>query len=345
MAKLLRACDIPLALAIMALTVIIAGGFVRIHDAGESCPDWPTCFGTLGFDVSEEEQTAWYEANPDEVDSRGENHRYTSFEIFTEWFHRLLATSSGAVVILGLVLVRKSREKLSDENWKAAIIALIVVISQGALGAITVIFDNHSWSVVLHLMFALIYTGWLLWWWLLWRRDVGALPNWADLSKNLAQDVKTFFGIATLVTLPVLLLGVWIATGEGGSYNGGCSVGWWQGWPLCQGSVIPDLASMATLAAWVHRFAVLLVGVWLVKGYLDLRKRLEGGSKNLEWVFGLGVLAFILNIVVGASYVIIAGDGEFPELLSLLHLDLATDSILLFGLGYTLCILNQYGDS
>ncbi|HJL59189.1 MAG TPA: COX15/CtaA family protein, partial [Candidatus Thalassarchaeaceae archaeon] len=83
MAKLLRACDIPLALAIMALTVIIAGGVVRIHDAGESCPDWPTCFGTLGFDVSEEEQTAWYEANPDEVDSRGENHRYTSFEIFT----------------------------------------------------------------------------------------------------------------------------------------------------------------------------------------------------------------------------------------------------------------------
>ncbi|MDP6379209.1 MAG: COX15/CtaA family protein [Candidatus Thalassarchaeaceae archaeon] len=341
MAKWLRAYDIPLLLAVMALTVIIAGGFVRIHDAGESCPDWPTCFGTLGFDVSEDEQTAWYDSTG-EYDSRGENHRYTSFEIFTEWFHRLLATSSGAVVILGLILVHRSRDELSDENWKAAIIALIIVISQGALGAITVIFDNHSWSVVLHLMFALVYTGWLLWWWLLWRRDVNALPNWAILADNIAQDEKKFFGIATLVTLPVLLLGVWVATGEGGSYNAGCSVGWWQGWPLCQGSLIPDLlANTAILVAWIHRFAVLLVGAWLVKGYLDLKKRLDRGAKNLEWVFGFGVLAFILNIAVGALYVILAGSGEFPEILSLLHLDLATDAILLFGLGFTLCYLNQ----
>mgnify|MGYP001183054763 CR=1 FL=1 len=341
MAKWLRAYDIPLLLAVMALTVIIAGGFVRIHDAGESCPDWPTCFGTLGFDVSEDEQTAWYDSTG-EYDSRGENHRYTSFEIFTEWFHRLLATSSGAVVILGLILVHRSREELSDENWKAAKIALIIVISQGALGAITVIFDNHSWSVVLHLMFALVYTGWLLWWWFLWRRDANALPNWATLAENVAQDEKKFFGMATIVTLPVLLLGVWVATGEGGSYNGGCSVGWWQGWPLCQGSLIPDiLASTAILAAWIHRFAVILVGAWLVKGFLDLKKRLDGAAINLEWVFGLGVLAFILNIVVGALYVIIAGSGEFPEILSLLHLDLATDAILLFGLSYTLCHLNQ----
>ena len=73
MVKWLRTCDIPLLLAVMALTVIIAGGFVRIQDAGESCPDWTTCFGTLGFDVSEDEQTAWYDSTGD-YDSRGESH-------------------------------------------------------------------------------------------------------------------------------------------------------------------------------------------------------------------------------------------------------------------------------
>ena len=117
MAKLLRACDIPLLLAVMAITVIIAGGFVRIHDAGESCPDWPTCFGTLGFDVSQQEQTEWYDSTG-EYDSRGENHRYTTFEIFTEWLHRLLATASGFVVICGLIVVRMRRDELSDENIK-----------------------------------------------------------------------------------------------------------------------------------------------------------------------------------------------------------------------------------
>ena len=58
-------------LIVITFLVIALGGIIRIYDAGESCPDWPTCFGTLGFDVSEAEQEAWYEANPDEIDSRG----------------------------------------------------------------------------------------------------------------------------------------------------------------------------------------------------------------------------------------------------------------------------------
>jgi len=325
----------------MALSVIVAGGFVRINDAGESCPDWPTCFGTFGFDVSEADQAAWYESTED-YDSRGMDHRYSSFEIFTEWFHRLLATGSGAVVIAGLFMVHKKRDKLSDENWRAAIIALVVVIAQGALGAITVMFDNDSWSVVLHLIFALAYTGWLLYWWLIWLRDVDELPSWAILSQTHSSEEKKNFGIFTLGSLPVLLLGVWIATGEGGIYNQGCSVGWWQGWPLCQGEVIPDImANMAVLAAWVHRVAVLLVAIWLVKGYLDLKKRLDGSAKYLQLIFGLATIGFLLNIAVGALYVILAGSGEFPEWLSLVHLSLGSDVILLFGLGYTLCHLND----
>ena len=78
-------------LIVITFLVIALGGIIRIYDAGESCPDWPTCFGTLGFDVSEAEQEAWYEANPDEIDSRGAGHRYTTFQIFTEWGHRVLA--------------------------------------------------------------------------------------------------------------------------------------------------------------------------------------------------------------------------------------------------------------
>ena len=70
----------------LTIIVIAVGGVIRIYDAGESCPDWPTCFGTWGFDVSEAEQEAWYEENPNEIDSRGSGHRYSTFQIFTEWF-------------------------------------------------------------------------------------------------------------------------------------------------------------------------------------------------------------------------------------------------------------------
>ena len=48
------------ALIVVTFLIIALGGVVRIYDAGESCPDWPTCFGTWGFDISEAEQAAWY---------------------------------------------------------------------------------------------------------------------------------------------------------------------------------------------------------------------------------------------------------------------------------------------
>ena len=88
-------------IVITTILVITLGGTIRIYDAGESCPDWPLCFGTFGFDISEEEQGEWWEENPDEIDSRGSSHRYTTFEIFTEWIHRFLA----GVILAPLVIL------------------------------------------------------------------------------------------------------------------------------------------------------------------------------------------------------------------------------------------------
>ena len=99
----------------ITILVIAAGGVIRIYDAGESCPDWPTCFGTWGFDISEEEQKEWFDKNPSEIDSRGSSHTYTSFQIFTEWIHRLLAGALlGPLVILNWLLIRKD-EELTNE--------------------------------------------------------------------------------------------------------------------------------------------------------------------------------------------------------------------------------------
>ena len=61
---------LPFAIAIMAMLIITVGGTIRIYDAGESCPDWPKCFGTWGFDISEEDQGEWY-GETEEYDSRG----------------------------------------------------------------------------------------------------------------------------------------------------------------------------------------------------------------------------------------------------------------------------------
>ena len=66
---------IPLVIVFLSILVVATGGFIRINDAGESCPDWPKCFGSWSFDISESEQEAYWEENPDEIDSRGINQR------------------------------------------------------------------------------------------------------------------------------------------------------------------------------------------------------------------------------------------------------------------------------
>ena len=45
----------------------------------------------LGGLISQRKNRGMVGENPDEADSRGSGHRYSSFQIFTEWFHRLLA--------------------------------------------------------------------------------------------------------------------------------------------------------------------------------------------------------------------------------------------------------------
>ena len=39
------------AAALLAFCVIVFGGFVRLSNAGLSCPDWPTCYGRAAWPV------------------------------------------------------------------------------------------------------------------------------------------------------------------------------------------------------------------------------------------------------------------------------------------------------
>ena len=81
----------------LALCVIVFGAFVRLSNAGLSCPDWPTCYG----------QATWPSAG-DEVDHAATAIRaFDDTRAWREQVHRMLAGTLGVLVLLLAVLAAK----------------------------------------------------------------------------------------------------------------------------------------------------------------------------------------------------------------------------------------------
>lgn len=306
----------------MTLCIIIAGGTIRINDAGESCPDWPQCFGTWGFDVSADEQGAYWAENPDEIDSRGIDHRYTTLEIFSEWFHRLLVGIIAIPVLLNAILARRMVETYGKTVYRSTILSGILLVAQALVGALTVSMDNVDWSVALHLSLASIFTGTFLFQYFAMRKAEGSELGLFSMNAEFvsANRLRVDAMMGSVFTL--LILGAWVSSTAGGQYNQGCSVGFPNGWPKCNGTLLPSLDGPGVLVQMIHRFGAVLVGLVLVSGSARLRS--EARIHSVTPLFGritdFAAGLWILNVFVGGSYIVLADMEEFPEWVSLLHL-------------------------
>lgn len=102
----------------LALGVIVFGAFVRLSNAGLSCPDWPTCYG----------RAAWPTAASDAVD-----HAATAIrpvEVHKAWreqLHRMIAGALGVLVlVLALLAARRRRHGVLQVVAAAALVALAI---------------------------------------------------------------------------------------------------------------------------------------------------------------------------------------------------------------------------
>ncbi len=322
---------LPLIIALIAILVVLTGGFIRINDAGESCPDWPKCFDSWSFDISESEQEEYWDEHPEQADSRGINHRYTTFEIFTEWFHRVLV---GVVLfpicILNLYKVNKSKIDLSPKVHLMSIVVFILLIMQAIAGAITVFYDNADWSVSVHLTLALLFISSLIYQSLLWAKDTNKLSENILVDSNLRFQLNKYLNSIIFSLFALLFIGAWLATSEWGNYASACSIGWIEGWPLCQGKFIPNFEIKGTNIQMIHRIVALLVGFYLVYAVLKIKKICKTEAKIISNLSISGVLLVFVNGLIGGSYVVFAGSDGFPEYLSLLHLICGSLALLCF---------------
>jgi len=102
----------------LALGVIVFGAFVRLSDAGLSCPDWPTCYG----------RAAWPTAA-----SPADDHAATAIrpvEVHKAWreqFHRMIAGVLGVLVLaLAVLAARKRRFGVVQVLAASVLVALAI---------------------------------------------------------------------------------------------------------------------------------------------------------------------------------------------------------------------------
>src|SRR5512141_1166987 len=92
--------------AILALVVVVFGAFVRLSNAGLSCPDWPTCYGRATWPTQAHEIA---QANAS-FERAVETHK-----AWREQLHRHLAASLGLLIlVLALVAARRQRLGLAS---------------------------------------------------------------------------------------------------------------------------------------------------------------------------------------------------------------------------------------
>ncbi len=227
----------------LAVCVILFGAFVRLSNAGLSCPDWPTCYGKATWPTGTVDEAAANVAYPERM--------VESHKTWREQFHRHIAALLGVLVLslallaarhrraglltvlaasgliaasipayigayyliafglagsgLGLLLVAAVRWDNRDFARISAI-ALAVIIMQAMLGMWTVTWLLKPVVVMAHLLGGLTTLSLLLW--IAWR----STPNqWVISTSSRTLKHLLWAGVA--------LLGVQIALGGWVSAN------------------------------------------------------------------------------------------------------------------------------
>ncbi len=129
--KILR--NLALLAAVFAFGLVMFGAFVRLSNAGLSCPDWPTCYGQATWPQHAQAVAHADAAFPDRP--------YEAHKAWREQVHRFLAGTLGVMVLL-LALIASQRKR-------SALLAVIAGAVFAAVGVGLYMRDEHAWSSLL----------------------------------------------------------------------------------------------------------------------------------------------------------------------------------------------------
>ncbi|MGH9315616.1 MAG: COX15/CtaA family protein [Thermoanaerobaculia bacterium] len=244
--------------------LIVAGGLVTSTESGLSVPDWPTSYGwsMFTFPVSK-----WVGG------------------IRFEHTHRLIASAVGLLTVaLAIGLARRE-----PRAWvrKLGYAALGVIITQGLLGGLTVLFLLPTAVSVAHACLAQTFFC------LIVALSVVTSPRWRNAEPAPSASIAWVGTSAVVMIFGQLLLGAVIRHTKAGLAI--------PDFPLAFGRLVPPISSFGVGIHFAHRVGALavaaLVGACAVQAFRSARQGLQKTAAALTAL----VLA---QIALGAATVL-----------------------------------------
>jgi heme A synthase len=258
---------------VLTYFLVVLGSTVRVTESGMGCPGWPLCYGQLG-----------------PVDN---------FHSILEQSHRYLVTLVTVLAVLtALAAWRFARARPSV--LVPAVVALVIIVIQIILGAVTVITHNAPFTVALHLIAAMILLG------VVWVTAVASLVG----RRPAARRRLTLWGWwAVGATFLVMISGSLVVDG-GATFA--C-----PSWPGCR--ALGGANQPLLVIQDVHRLVVLIATILIALFVMQAARRWRA-VKGARWVADLVAVLLLAQIAAGG----LVATLQAPEALQDLHLALGS---------------------
>ncbi|HEX7804270.1 MAG TPA: COX15/CtaA family protein [Pseudoxanthomonas sp.] len=304
----------------LTLCVVVFGAFVRLSDAGLSCPDWPTCYG----------RAAWPQAASEVNDHAASAIRpFETHKAWREQVHRMLAGSLGVLVLLLAVLAaRKRRYGIAQIVVASLLVATAIPLymrgnhqaasALAIVGEVILLFAALRWSnvdlsrvgaltlavIIFQALLGMWTVTWLLKPIVVMGHLLGGLTTFALLTwmawRAIERPIIVVEAIALKrwVIVGLVLLGLQIALGGWVSANYAalsCGAGSWSAdnFPKCVGQWWPPHDFREGFVLWRG------VGVDYEGGVLDGASRIaiQMAHRIVAVVLALYLLAFAVRLL------------------------------------------------